>query len=162
MGPKITTSSKVDNTARLRDAIKRVARKRVLVGVPEDDAARRSGEVTNAQLMYLHTNGSTLQRIPARPVIEPAIQASDNKAIITGKLGNAARAVLDGQPNEARQQLEAAGIAGSNAAKRWFTDPRNNWAPNSPETERQKGSSRPLINTGQLRRAITYLVEDGG
>ena len=31
--------------------------------------------------------------------------------------------------------------------------------PNSPETIRRKGSSRPLIDTGQLINAITWIVE---
>jgi hypothetical protein len=34
--------------------------------------------------------------------------------------------------------------------------------PNSPYTIARKGSSKPLIDTGQLRNSITYQVEIGG
>ncbi len=37
--------------------------------------------------------------------------------------------------------------------------PDNGLAPNAPSTVRQKGSSTPLINTGQLRSAISHKIE---
>ena len=33
------------------------------------------------------------------------------------------------------------------------------WTPNSPVTIARKGSSRPLIDTGELRASITYRTE---
>ena len=33
------------------------------------------------------------------------------------------------------------------------------WTPNAPSTIAKKGSSRPLIDTGELRASITYKVE---
>jgi len=33
------------------------------------------------------------------------------------------------------------------------------WKPNSPKTVSRKGSSQPLIDTGQLRQSISYKVE---
>ncbi len=159
MKPNINVSS-TDSLDKMRASLKTIAQKRVLVGVPEDHGQRQSGEVTNAQLVYLHTHGSPLAGIPARPIIEPAIEAPDNQALITKQLGAAARAALDQQPNATNQHLNQAGMLGSNAAKRWFTDDRNGWAPNSPATIKRKGSDRPLIDTAQMRRSITFLVED--
>lgn len=159
MKPTIKTSS-TDSTAKLKASLAQLAKKQVYVGVPEDQTSRGSGGVTNAGLLYLHTHGSALQNIPARPVIEPAIQASDNKALLTKELGAAAQAVLDGKPAEAKQGLNRAGQLGANAAKRWFTDPRNGWRENAPATIERKGSDKPLIDTGELRRSITYVVED--
>jgi hypothetical protein len=159
MKPTVTIGG-TDKTAKLRAQLAKLARKQVFVGVPEDETARKSGRVTNAGLVYLHTNGSPLRGIPARPIIEPAIQAADNSRLITDELGEAASAVLSEQPASAGQHLERAGTLAANSAKRWFTDPRNGWAPNSPLTIHRKGSDRPLINTAQMRRSITYLVED--
>ena len=159
MKPNVNVSS-TDSLAKMRASLKTIAQKRVLVGVPEDHGQRQSGEATNAQLVYLHTHGSPLQGIPARPIIEPALAAADNKQLITKQLGEAARAALDHQPNVTSQHLNQAGLLGANAAKRWFTDDRNGWAPNSPATAARKGSDRPLIDTGQMRRAITFLVEN--
>jgi hypothetical protein len=108
--------------------------------------------------MYIHTNGSPVKNIPPRPVIEPAIETS--RPAIVSELGQAMAAVFAQEPTQARAHLEAAGIVGRNAAIRWFTDPRNGWPPNAPSTIARKGSDRPLIDTGQLRRAITYVVTE--
>jgi hypothetical protein len=157
--PNVNVSSS-DSLAKMRASLQQLAKKKVYVGVPEDHTARQSGEATNAQLVYLHTNGSPLRGIPARPIIEPALAASDNKQLITKQLGEAARAVLAHKPDQTSQHLNQAGILGSNAAKRWFTDSRNGWAPDAPSTIKRKGSDRPLVDTGQMRRSITFLVED--
>lgn len=140
--------------------LEKLKRAAVYVGIPQDKNLRTSGEVTNAQLLYLHTNGSPLRNIPARPVIEPAIKSPDNSARISTELNAAAKSILDGDADAAHQHLERAGTLGANAAKRWFTDPRNGWAPNSPVTIAEKGSDKPLIDTGELRRDITYVVKD--
>lgn len=159
MKPTISTSS-TDRTAQLRDSLRKLARQRVLVGVPEDHTVRQSGEVTNAQLVYLHSHGSALHGAPSRPIIEPAIEAPDNRANIAAELGAAARAALDDDAVQTNAHLQQAGMLGRNAAQRWFTDPRNGWAPNSPATIARKGSDQPLVDTGQMRRALTYLVEE--
>lgn len=159
MQPTVKIST-TDATAKLKRDLRKLEKKQVLVGVPEDHGARQTGAITNAQLVYLHTHGSPLQGVPARPIIEPAIEAPDNKALITKELGEAARALLDRKPEETERHLEQAGMLGRNAAIRWFVDPRNGWAPNSPETIARKGSDQPLIDTAQMRRSITFLVED--
>lgn len=41
-----------------------------------------------------------------------------------------------------------------------FTD--GHMAPNAPSTIRQKGSSKPLIDTGALRQAITFILSGEG
>ena len=35
-----------------------------------------------------------------------------------------------------------------------------NWEPNAKSTIRRKGSSRPLIDTGAMRQAVTWVVEN--
>jgi len=42
------------------------------------------------------------------------------------------------------------------------TDGFGQWAPNSPYTVAQKGSAKPLVDTGSLRQAITYEVDNNG
>jgi hypothetical protein len=34
-----------------------------------------------------------------------------------------------------------------------------NWVRNAPSTIKQKGSSRPLIDTGAMRQAVTWAIE---
>jgi hypothetical protein len=140
--------------------LKKLQQAAVYVGIPADHSLRTIGEVTNSQLLYIHTNGSALQNIPARPVIEPAINAPDNKARISAELKQAAHSALAGDEDATREHLAKAGTLGANAAKRQFTDPDNGWAPNAPSTIAAKGSDKPLIDTGELRRDITYVVKD--
>jgi hypothetical protein len=109
--------------------------------------------------MFLFSKGSTLRNQPPRPWIEPAIEKS--KQTITPHLEAAARAVLEQDPTRAERELKLAGVVASNAAKRYPTE-ANGWVPNAPSTIRQKGSARPGISTGQLRRAITSVVRENG
>jgi hypothetical protein len=143
----------------LQTAIDNLENAKVYVGIPEKTTSRKGEKITNAGLMYIHTNGSEVMHIPARPVIEPAIEAPDNKERIAATLGAAMTAELNGEHATAVENIRKAGTQGANAAKRWFTDPRNNWAPNAPSTIAAKGSARPLIDKGELRRAITHVEE---
>jgi hypothetical protein len=119
-----------------------------------------SQAVTNAELLFIHTKGSPLKRIPARPVLEPAVKADGNREPIARELAASAKASLAGDKQEAVRRMERAALVGQNAARRWFTDPRNGWAPNAPSTIRRKGSDRPLIDTGALRAAIVGVVRE--
>jgi len=158
MPAPITVKKSGPGLAQLKADIARISKSEVLVGIPADKAPRKKGPITNAALLFIHSKGSALKHIPARPVLEPAIAA--NKALITPHLGAAAKAVLDKDSMRAERELKLAGTVAANAAKRWFTDPRNHWAPNAPGTIRRKGSDRPLIDTGALRRSITSVVRE--
>jgi len=135
----------------------------VLVGIPEEKDSREDGQIGNATLMYIHSNGSPINNIPARPVIEPALE--NDKERIGQVMGDAVKAAMDNDIDGARKHLERAGMAGQNAARDWFTNPANGFEPLLPETARRKQQrgadiERPLIDTGALRSAITYVVED--
>lgn len=132
----------------------------VLVGIPQENSAREEGPLTNAELMYLHTNGSPVKHIPARPVIEPALAEPETAIRIRQYLIQGMRAATTGNIKAARACYEKAGLIGANAAKKYFTS--GNLAPNSPLTIKMKGSSRPLIDTGALRQSITYVVRRNG
>jgi hypothetical protein len=159
---KATASvTRTSGAAAFAARLEKLKKAAVYVGIPQDANLRTVGEVTNAQLLFIHTHGSALQHIPARPVIEPAINAPDNKALISAELNLAAKATLEGDADAAYKHLASAGTLGANASKRWFTDSRNGWAPNAPSTIAEKGSDQPLIGiTGELRRDITYVVKD--
>jgi hypothetical protein len=146
--------------AGLAKALERIRNSDVLVGIPAEKSPRKTGPINSASLLFIHSKGSPLQGIPARPVLEPTIEA--NKQIITPHLEAAARAVMEQNPQNAERELKLAGTIAANSAKKWFTDPRNNWAPNAPSTIKRKGSDKPLIDTGQLRRSITSVVRENG
>ncbi len=176
MEAKVTSND--DGLKKLAADLQKIAKTQVLVGVPEEKTDRkvRAGEtvsagkvvskkykkdrINNAQLMYIHTNGSPVAGIPARAVIEPAIEAPDNRVNISNELGKAVKSYLDQNPADSEKQLKRAGMVAQNACRAWFEDPRNNWPPNSPLTIAKKGSDKPLIDTAQLRKSIIYVVRN--
>ncbi len=140
-------------------ALAELVQKDVLVGVPQAESSRKdSTEPNNAELAFIHTNGSPKQRIPARPFLQPAILA--NKEKIAKFQKKIIRDALNGNATLMLADMEKLGIFAQSAAVNWFVDPRNGWPPNAPLTIKLKGSDKPLIDTGQLRNAIKYVVRD--
>ena len=157
-------------TRDIREKLRKLENSEVYVGIPAEKTTRREAlkgaasldHLNNASLLFIHTHGSALNNIPARPVIEPAIEDPENRKHVVLELGDAAKAVFDADPALATRHLKRAGMLASNAARAWFTNSRNSWAANSPATIARKGSDKPLIDTGQLRRAITSVVAEAG
>jgi len=118
------------------------------------------GGVTNAELLFIHTHGSPINKIPARPVLQPAINADGNRQKIAAEINGSIRLSLAGDSEGARKKMMRAALAGQNAARAWFVDSRNGWAPNKPATIKAKGSDRPLISTGALRNSIVGVVRE--
>jgi hypothetical protein len=209
MNPTLSVSSTGDLSF-MREAVKGLAEGKVYVGVPEKETNRpptKYAPVTNAGLMYIHTNGSVKWNFPPRPVIEPSIEAHQEK--IQQYLNSAASLALDGKTVAANSQLRLCGQYAANRAKEWFFDRRNGWAQDAPSTiarkiaklqkfrKNKKGVrvsagpaanrefiaaqavlqsvnkfrpkygltpldtiNTPLIDTGELRRSITYVIEE--
>jgi hypothetical protein len=169
---------KQDNTASMLQRVSSLEKQEVYVGVTQPKSTRQEAKhsltlpggikakavdtsaINNAQLAFIHTNGSPLKGIPPRPIIQPAIQAPGNKEPIMAELCQAAQATLQGATAQAANHLKRAGMTAQNAVRAWFTDARNGWAPNRPSTIKAKGSDRPLIDTAQLRKAMTYVVKE--
>lgn len=122
---------------------------------------------TKAQQMFIQSHGSPAYRVPPRPIIEPAIEDEENSAKIQIFLDKAVDAFLDGNEEVGKQNLEKAGMMAQNVVRDWFTNPKNNWAPNAPSTikawqrkHNTLGSDKnPLIDLGELRKSITYVVK---
>lgn len=145
------------DTSKIGEAVKLLKSTRVLIGIPAERASRPGDEPNNAELMFIHTNGSPRKRIPPRPVIEPAIEESMDQ--ITKAMEAAAVAAVDGDMGEFEACLDDAGTYGENAAVQRFGSAQ--LAPNSPSTIRRKGSSAPLIDTGSLKASVTHVIEKG-
>lgn len=156
----------------------------VMVGVPEAKGGRKEGQdITNADLAYIHDKGSVIAHIPARPFMEPGIASV--KADIARELVNAGNSVLKGE-KKVETFLNRIGIIATRAIKAKITEGIP--PPLAPSTIRAriariKGKKRrqkiaaaqaagipdsrqngaegiftPLIVTGQLRNAITYVL----
>lgn len=154
-----TVSSADAGLKAIEEAIKELKRHEVLVGIPQEKSSRQGskGKATNAELLFIHTNGSPVRGIPARPVLQPAIE--DDKEHVGEMLGKAIDAATSEKKEEIIPALERAGIYASGKCKAWFTNGGNGWQPNSKETIARKKSSRPLIDSAQMRKSITYVVK---
>lgn len=158
-------AASLDKFARNAKAIDFMRNNAVYIGIPQEETARENDKDTNAGLLFKHTNGSPAQHIPARPVLEPAIE--DDSDRLSQMMKKAAQHIFAGEEEQAITQLKKTGMRGQNVSRAWFTNDKNGWPPNAPsvaEEKRRKGATdpRPLIDTGELRKSITYFVETKG
>lgn len=147
-------------TDALPDLLRRlaaVAQRDVLVGVPADEG--RDDGPTNAEIGYQNEFGSPANNIPARPHLLPGVAAVQDKVV--AKLTKAADAAATGRPSDAERHLHAAGLLAQNSVRRTLTTTA--YRPLSERTlaerrARGRTGTKPLIDTGQYRRSITYIV----
>ena len=158
---KVSASvTKTSGAAEFGARLEKLMKASVCIGIPRDNNLRSTGDVTNSQLLFIQSKGSPLQNIQPRPVIEPAIESPENRPLISSELREAAQSALKGNSEGMYQHLEKAGEIGADAAKAFFTDPLNQWAPDAPSTIEEKGSSQVLVNSGEMKRAITYVIKE--
>lgn len=143
-----------NNQGALRRIIERMAglNQQVEVGVPK--GAMHGGGISMSLLANIHTYGSFSRGIPARPFLQPALQENQDKYI--KYLKSQTMPLLFGRAKQARV-LGLLGEMATADVKKYFTSGR--FAPLAASTIKAKGSSRPLIDTGQLRQSITYSIE---
>lgn len=149
----------IDRVPQLAKSLKALAETRVMVGVPGDKTDRKEGPINNAALMKIHEDGAPEVNIPARPVVHPTI--SENQATIVAGLKQAGDKALQGDTPGMLKVLNALGLRLQNKMRAKITD--GPFAPLSERTlaaRRAKGrtGTKPLIDTGQLRRALTYVI----
>lgn len=177
------------------ESLKLLSKIDVLVGIPEEESSREEGssreggEISNAYLAFIQTEGSPINKIPPRPFLKPAIDDSENQEKIEVELRKAAKFALDGNVEATNSALNRAGMQGQNVVRDWFTNPKNGWPPNSPYTILEKlrkmnssiaraavrhvdeggslsdisgleGMTRPMIDTDQLRKAVSYVIRE--
>lgn len=149
---KVTVKGADKARDEISKAIKKfITDKTVLVGIHEDAGAHQGkGEpISNAFLGAILDQGSDDGNIPARPWLAPGV-ASGNKeyqAIIL-------QTVEDGGSLD--EALEKIGVVAVGKTQQFMTKLKT--PANSPITIKRKGSSNPLIDTGNLRQSVTSSV----
>lgn len=122
---------------------------RVKVGFPEGEV----GDDILERAVYNHYG--TSRGIPSRPFLLNAVRA--NQAKYKRFLQSQAKKVLSGETSQLRV-LDQLGVMAEGDVKKEITRLRT--PPNAPSTIKQKGSSNPLIDTGEMRASVTYVVDE--
>ena len=120
----------------------------------ETDAAVESGTPYPLALQaYIKEHGSPAYAVPPRPFLKPGIEK--NLDLVEKGMKIALLDVLKGGDGMAQRKR----LGGTMASKvRNYFQEDNGWPSNAPSTIERKGSDLPLVNTGALRQAITYIV----
>lgn len=119
----------------------------VKVGFPEGEA---DNDIV-ARAVWNHFG--TSRGIPSRPFLLNAIRKNRRKYIAAMKIS--AAKILRGE-TDTRTVLQKLGIVAQGDIQDEITTLRS--PANAPATIKQKGSSNPLIDTGEMRGAVTYKV----
>ncbi|WP_294966417.1 hypothetical protein [uncultured Gilliamella sp.] len=135
---------------------KQINQMQLVVGIPNNENSREESEgITNAELAMIHEFGVPERGIPERSFMRSTASEESNN------LGQLSKQVLNEclagniSPYDAYATIGAY-FQGRIVEK--ITD--GEFEPNNENTVKRKGSSKPLIDTGQLRASITYEVRE--
>ncbi len=120
----------------------------------KDGSENHSEGITVFQIGMIHEFGVPEKNIPRRSFIRVPIE--NNIKEITKLIENNHKLVSENTMS-AKTALDRIGIKAQNTIKESFRN--NDWKPLKRATVKRKGSSRPLIDTGQLIGSISYIVE---
>lgn len=127
----------------------------VKAGVLAKDGSKQHSEgITVFQIGMIHEFGAPEKNIPRRSFIRVPIE--NNIKEITKLIENNHKLVSENSMS-AKVALDRIGLKAQNTIKESFR--KNDWKPLKRATIKRKGSSRPLIDTGQLIGSISYIVE---
>ena len=159
----------VDNVAKLIGNIESLCNKQLLIGVPTTKTERKPEDseqspVNNAVLAYIHENGSPVANIPARPFLVPGVRAAKDGIVRVLRKAAKAATQLGSPAGSADDSLNAAGLFAVSTVQAYMTD-SSNFDPLKDSTlaarkRRGRTGDKPLIDTGQLRRSITYVLRE--
>lgn len=140
----------------LRSRLEGMAGKEVVVGVTRASAGRhQTGEINNAELAAVHEFGTKDGTIPERSFIRSSMQ--DNSQNYVGMhAGNLRKVVRGEMPFE--RSLDLLGVKAASDVQQQIR--RGEFEELKQTTIDRKGSSSPLIDTGNLRQSITHEVRD--
>ncbi len=149
--------------------IRALTKQEVLIGVPDENAGRQpeQGEkeepISNAEIGYVMEFGLPEKNIPARPHLVPGVADAQEK--LGDVLEAGAMKALAGDKQAVDTALNKAGLVGQNSVRNKITE--GPFIPLSPKTladrkRRGRTGEKPLIDTGQYRNAVTYVVRPKG
>jgi hypothetical protein len=145
----------------LRRMMNAVGRTECAVGFPKGKGLKSAHYPTGASILEVavwNNFGAPRANIPARPFMNQAtpkiVEAANALALQIAK-ANRSKPL---NPAEYEKMYEALGQQSRGIIQHTITT--GNFAPNAPSTILRKKSSRPLIDSGDMRAAVTYAVRE--
>ena len=111
-----------------------------------------STPLTLAQLGLIQEHGTS--RIPPRPFLGPAM--TNNRDALRQRSAVLLAAVVEGKMDK-REALGKLGAFGQTLVQKQIRETVT--PPNAPSTIRQKGSSHPLIDSGQMVQSVAWELD---
>lgn len=152
--------------------LKEANRRKVLIGIPAEKAARTDSGMSNADLAYIHEYGAPEANIPARPFLMPGMEKSE--AMIVAELRRAGEKAIslaaDGDVSGGKaaisEGMHRIGLKAAANVQAQITAglspplaERTVYARLHRKKNRRSGPDmKPLIDTGALLRSITYVI----
>lgn len=139
--------------ARIVENVRSMGLNKLQVGLPAG-GAHSGTDLSMYELGAVHEFGSPSRGIPARPFITPSITSNQEKY---KKMLRAQAKQLIFRRVSLNTALSIVGEAAKSDIQKYMLSA--SFTPLKPETIKRKGSSKPLIDTGQMRNAITYEIK---
>ena len=112
--------------------------------------------ITNAELMYIHENGSPLHHIPRRPVLDLTLKWVNDSGLLRDTINKAVDVYLKtNKVDDITKVIDRMCIKIQSYARHIIYDNDGRLKANAPSTIKRKGDNHPLFDTGQLARSIT-------
>lgn len=151
---------KTDRLKEVLQSISGLVDKQVLVGIPDSAPERKDDEpLSNAAIGYIQETGSPANNLPARPFLVPGVASAEEKTV--PQLEKAVEAALDGDLPRAEKRMASAGLAAQNSVRAKINSgiaPQLKASTLAARRRRGRTGTVPLIDTGQLRNSITYVI----
>lgn len=161
--PSVEVRAERKGLERLRKAFEKYKGTTVKVGLfgggtreEQEIGAGSERALSNLEIGVIHEFGSSDGRIPERSFIRATFAAK--RAEYQALFRRFAEKGFKG-PINWRQAFELVGMRVTADMKNRITSGDGIPPPLAPSTVARKGSDRPLVDTGQLVNAITYVVE---
>lgn len=138
---------------KFRRMLKELAEKEVRIGFQHGKATEDDG--TDICDVAAWNELGTVN-MPSRPFLRKSVDENESK--INNFLQSKKKELVRGV--SAEQVLKEIGIFQKDLIQEKITE--GSFAPNAESTIRQKGSSKPLIDSGRMRQSVNYVIQKKG
>lgn len=138
---------------RFQRMLKEIADKEVRIGFQHGKATEEDG--TDVCDVAAWNELGTVN-MPSRPFLRKSVDENEGKinSFLQSKMKDLVRGV------SAEQVLKEIGIFQKDLIQEKITE--GSFAPSAESTVRQKGSSKPLIDSGRMRQSVNYVIQKKG